>query len=89
MDRERFNDANLRMNGPDRPPVITEVVRGGHTVENPDRLVVSIRQSLTSPKLVRGQVIGGGSSREALRRARRRIGRSDYTSIIDFKSKTF
>lgn len=76
MDRERFNSENLVKNRPDRPPVTEVIMTGGLGVDPADRLVVRVKESLTAPRVVRGHTIGGGTSDEALRRARRHLGRS-------------
>lgn len=71
MDKERFTSEIKASNDPDKPPVITQTIQAN--------------TSLTFPTVVRGQVIGGGTSRDAFRRARRRLGRTGPSSIIDYK----
>lgn len=75
MDRERFDRrGNLVDYGSDRPPVVEQTIRGGFG-EGVDRLEVRIVVPLTQPRVVRGHTIGGGMSREAIRRARRHLSR--------------
>lgn len=67
--RERFGESgNLRDNDSDRPAIPTVRVRG-----EAGRIVNEVIAPLTEFKVVRGKTIGGGTSREALRRARRRL----------------
>lgn len=67
--RERFKrSGNLIRNEADRPTV--EMVNVGY----PDakQVIEKHVKPLTEPRVVRGKTIGGGTSKEALRRARRR-----------------
>lgn len=66
--RERFEETgNQVSNGPDRPKPGT-VRLDGKAAE----IVKEVIAPLTEFKVVRGKAIGGGTSKEALRRARRR-----------------
>ncbi len=69
--RERFTNENKVNNGSDRPAVVRKVVTGGREVDEADRLTVMFKVPLTEPRVVHGHTIGGGTSIEALRRARR------------------
>lgn len=75
MDRERFKSQNIVHNSPDRPTITTEEITGGLLVGREDRLTVDFTPPLTEPRVVRGHTIGGGMSREALRRARKHLRR--------------
>lgn len=74
--RERFfRRGNLVGYGPDRPPVVRETIIGGIKVDAADQLVVTVTRPLTEPRVVRGHTIGGGTSVEAIWRARRKARR--------------
>ncbi len=67
--RERFDESgNIVNNNADRPNVPTMKVHGEGA-----RIVKEVTAPLTKFRIVRGKTIGGGTSREALRRARRRL----------------
>lgn len=75
--RERFTSENRVNNSPDRLPVTKMIITGGLKVNREDQLVVEVIAPLSSPRVVRGHTIGGGTSKEALRRARKHLGRKN------------
>lgn len=75
MDRERFRSENLVRHDPDRPAVQKTAITGGYAVDHEDQMSITSTLPLTPFRLVRGHAIGGGTSREALRRAKRNCGR--------------
>lgn len=67
--RERFGDnGNLVRRDADRPAVETVRVSGPGA-----KIVGEVVAPMTEFKVVRRKTMGGGTSREALRRARRRV----------------
>lgn len=86
--RERFGDSgNLVANQPDRPSVVdaTETIYqvGDHS------FVIRYRKPIFAAREVRGHTIGGGVSREALRRARRSLaGRHNIPEVKAWMENT-